>query len=177
MKKFSLPLIAFILLAIVVSLTAESCDDPPKKTSTQVSNQNNEKIAQAAALAFPTPIVKNFIERKTVSEWVNRWDTTMIITYIYLFANNQCIGYFVCDGKPASTRSYLEPEYRYYMNGAVLQTPSLDGTYGEDNPGWVFFTADGTAVSWQGQTANILFSDSPLPQLSAVQLGKLKAQN
>jgi hypothetical protein len=93
-----------------------------------------------------------------------------------LFANHQCIGYFVCDGKPASHRSYLEPEERYYANGATLQTPSLDGTYGSDQPGWVFFTSDGTAVSWQGGSANILFSDAPLPALSAVQLGKIQAR-
>jgi len=166
-----------IALAIIFGVVFAGCEfkDPPK-TSTQVSNENNEKIALAAQTAYPTPIVQNFIERKTVYEWVKRWDVPMIITYIYLFANDKCIGYFVCDGKPASTRSYLEPEERYYMSGATLQTPSLDGTFGQDNPGWIFFTADGTAVSWQGQMANILFSDAPLPQLSAVRLGKLKAE-
>jgi len=147
-----------------------------KPSATEVSNKNNEAIAQQAQRAIPTPMVRNFIERKTVNEWVKRWDTPMIITYVYLFANNQCIGYFVCDGKPASSRSYLEPEERYYANGAVLQTPSLDGTYGSDQPGWVFFTSDGTAVSWQGGTANILFSDAPLPALSTVALGKLQAK-
>jgi len=161
-----------IALAIifVICFTAEECED-----SSITSAKNNETIAKTAANTIPTPLVTNFIERKTVNEWVKRWDTPMIITYIYLFANNNCIGYFVCDGKPASTRSYLEPEERYFMSGTVLQTPSLDGTYGQDNPGWVFFTADGTAVSWQGMTANILFSDAPLPQLNAIKLGKLHA--
>ena len=167
---FLLAVIAFIVL-----FDSTSCEEY-KPSATQISNRNNEAIAQSAQQAIPTPMVRNFIERKTVNEWVRRWDTPMIITYVYLFANNQCIGYFVCDGKPASSRSYLEPEERYYANGATLQTPSLDGCYGEDLPGVVFFTSDGTAIAWLGSTANVLFSDAPLPTLSSIALGKLQAR-
>jgi hypothetical protein len=165
-----------LLVVLALSLLVFFSCYEYQETATEKSNKNNEAIAQSAAAAYPTPLVKNFIERKTVKEWVNRWDTPMIITYVYLFANNNCIGYFVCDGKPASTMSYLEPEEKYYMNGATLQTPSLDGTYGSDQPGWIFFTSEGTAVSWQGGTANVLFSDAQLPALSNVMLGKLQAR-
>jgi len=152
-----------IFLAVFAMVALISCVEPSKPTATQVSNRNNEAIAQAAAQAYPTPIVENFIERQTIRKWVDRWDKPFVQTYVYLFSFGTCIGYYICDGKPASTRSYLEPEERYYMNGATLQTPSLDGTYGADNPGWVFFDSDGRAISWQGDGAQILFTDSLLP--------------
>lgn len=159
MKKIFMVLVFILMFGSLFAMS--SYDSEP--TATQVSNENNEAIAQAAQRAYPTPMVDNFIERKTVSEWVERWDTPFIITYVYLFSFGNCIGYYVCDGKPASTQSYLEPEERYYMNGATLQTPSLDGTYGADQVGWIFFDHEGRAVSWQGQGASILFTDTPLP--------------
>jgi hypothetical protein len=48
------------------------------------------------------------------------------------------------------------------MNGAVLQTPSIDGTYGEDNVGWHFFDASGVAVAVEGVGATIIYTNAKL---------------
>lgn len=72
---------------------------------------------------------------------------------------------YVSDGKPASTGSYLTPEYREEVYGGVtrnIQLPDIDGTYGTNNPGIRFFTASGIAVEWAGSGASYIYSDVPL---------------
>lgn len=47
--------------------------------------------------------------------------------------------------------------------GSVLiQSPDIDGTYGDNNPGIRFFTASGIAVEWAGDGASYLYSDAPI---------------
>jgi len=163
MKKFGLMAIVF---AVIFGFTVFSCDDPPRKpTSTEVTNKVLENTAQNAIEKYPSPDITKFSERRTVTKWFKHWDVDNIVTYAYLFQSGVCLGYYILDGKPASTRSYPNPEYKYYMNGAVLQTPSLDGTYGEDNPGWVWFDKDGRAVSFQGTGIALIYSDYELPNM------------
>lgn len=38
----------------------------------------------------------------------------------------------------------------------------FDGTYGTNNPGIRFFTAEGAAVEWAGDGATYLYSDVPI---------------
>lgn len=149
-----------IALAIVIAISAIilGCEmSSTQPTATQTSNRNNEQIALAAARQFPTPQVDNFNERKVLNEYVKRFDKPGVISYVYLFSHGIFIDYFICKDKPISTRSYMEPEERYYMNGATLQTPSLDGTYGEDNVGWIWIDDEGRIGSWQGTGANLIF--------------------
>jgi len=174
MRKLKLNLqtiFAFIaVVGIILAIFVSSCDAPkPKpKSSTEVSNENNEAIALAAQLAYPTPMVTNFNERKVLDQYIRYFDKPGVITYVYLYSFGVFIDYFICGDKPISTRSYMEPEERYYMNGALIQTPSLDGTWGQDNIGWIFKRDDGTIGSWQGSGANLLFfTEKPTPDRHA----------
>jgi hypothetical protein len=81
------------------------------------------------------------------------------------------LGYFVVDGKPISNRSYLNPEEAYYTNGAVLQTPSLDGTYGEDLEGIRFKTIKGWH-EFGGTNFSYIYSEQMNPGLSIKNLGE-----
>ena len=130
----------------------------------------NEKIARQASKSIPVPSVMNFMERRTVARWTQKFDVPSITTYIYLISYGQFLGYYVTNGKPVSTRSYLLPEDTYYYHGATVQAVALDGTYGEDNPGIRFFTSDGTAVEWGGAGATYLYSTAPLPMKNVPQL-------
>jgi hypothetical protein len=78
---------------------------------------------------------------------------------VYLISYGNIIGYYVSDGKPASTGSFLTPEYRSYTEE---QLPDVDGTYGTNNPGIRFFTASGIAVEWAGSGTSYIYSDVPL---------------
>jgi hypothetical protein len=158
-----------LVMILVISLTAGACDY--EESSTTKNNRTNERIAQTAIESVQVPRVEYFNERKVVAEWFTRWDNDKIISYVYVFIGGNPIGYYIVKGKPVSTRSYLTPEEAYYTNGAVLQTPSLDGTYGQDNVGWHFFTASGIAVAIEGEYASVLFTDKPLP-LEVPKLGE-----
>jgi hypothetical protein len=87
--------------------------------------------------------------------------------------HGNCIGYYVVNGKPISSRSYLNSEttLRGYNGEPVLvEAIAPDGTYGEDNVGWHFFTAEGIAVAVEGIGASVLYTNQKLP-LNVPKLG------
>jgi len=153
MKKLGFLL---FLVAIFMSVSIEGCST--RSTDVQAGIEAAVRSAEAVAI----PEVSYFQEKKTVARWYSHWDIPDRETYVYLVSNGTIIGYYVCKGKPASTRSYLVPEEEYYSNGATLSTKDLDGTYGENNPGIRFFTASGVAVEWGGLGATYIYSDKPL---------------
>lgn len=168
---------SFILVTalVVVSACSDSVDWNLSKDTAKIQNENQRR----AETVYPVPQTNNFMERKTVSEWVKRWDKPNIPCYTYIFIGGSAIGYFVTNGKPASTQSYLIPEDMdiYYTSGssghAFRQSPDLDGTYGSNNPGYRFFLATGTAVECSGAMVSCIYSDSPLnlqcPLIKAIQ--------
>jgi hypothetical protein len=175
MKKFLILLIAFAIMFTSCGYfepTTESINRETVKAS-QVQNNAN------ALTTYPTPIVKNFLERKTVSEWVKRWDQPSVLTYCYIFIGQNCIGYFITNGKPASANSFLIPEDYVERDGGqcgggnvVRQSLDLDGTYGSNNPGYRFFLANGTAVECSGTMVSCVYADAPLsincPEITAI---------
>lgn len=169
MKKVS---IWFVVVMAFAMLMMSSCSYIPSARQQAVNQQ--KVAAQTAINSIPIPQVSYFAERRTIAKWVERWDKPNVPTYTYIISFGKVLGYYVCDGKPASTQSYLVPEETvgggsngYY----VMSAPDIDGTYGTNPVGWRFFTASGVAVEWSGEGANILYSDAPLP-LEVPLLGK-----
>ena len=172
-----------LILTAVLAVGFTSCAELSEGSS-GYSNMIETKEAQdrnnANALsAYPVPNVQNFLERKTVSEWVKRWDKPSILTYCYIFVAQNCIGYFITNGKPASSQSYLIPEDyvekdrgQYGSGNVVRQSPDLDGTYGTNNAGYRFFLANGTAVECSGAMVSCVYADAPLsincPQITSI---------
>ena len=139
-----------------------------------VNDAAQAQSKQSAANAFaqnPVPGVQYFTERKTITEWVKRWDKPSVITYVYLVSHGNILGYYVCNVKPAYKQSYLVPQYVFErqvdvgdsLGDVLVEAPDLDGTYGSNNAGIRFFTAEGTAVEWAGSGASYIYSDAPLP--------------
>jgi len=139
------------------------CLDGPQDVERQEQRRN---IATAQA-SIPIPRMSYYQERRTISKWAQRWDTPNLPCYVYLVSYGRIIGYYVTNGKPSSTRSYILPEYKHNYHGTggccLEPTADLDGTYGQNNPGIRFFTAEGTAVEWAGDGASYIYSDAPLP--------------
>lgn len=172
MKKI---IMVIMLLAVALSLHAFGTVESNQEETLEKNKDNIYATSVAADAAVPVPQLRFFVERKTLAQWAERWDKPSIVTYLYLFCYGNCIGYYVCNGKPAATTNYLVPEYqnRCVGNGGVAedQTMDLDGTYGANNPGIRFFTASGIAVEWAGSGATYLYSDAPLP-LNVPKLGE-----
>jgi hypothetical protein len=157
MKKV-IPIVLVFLSCFMIAATDPDCESSGRSVAVRAQ----EKSEKASLSAVEIPIITHFQEKRTVAKWAKRWDKPSIPTYVYLISFGKVLGYYVADGKPASTRSYLMPEDAYYMDGAVLSTCDIDGTYGENNPGIRFFTAEGVAVEWAGDGASYLYSDAPL---------------
>lgn len=155
-KKLIITLAVFVFIVIGCIVWAEGNQDGASK-NTSASKQT----ANQSANVIPVPTLTHFNERSTIAKWAARWDRPDIPCFVYLFSYGNCIGYFISNGKPASTQSYLTPETTYYSgNGGTYELPDIDGCYGTNNPGIRFFTASGSAVEAAG--FQYLYSDTKL---------------
>ena len=172
MKKIILAMI--LVFAVVLPSFAEGDIETTDYIQRENSRTTTEALADSNAQALkavPIPEISYFTERQTIARWYERWDRPSVVTYVYLISYGNILGYYVCNGKPASIQSYLIPETHYEdghdlgeSRGEVqVETPDIDGTYGTLNYGIRFFTAEGTAVEWGGMGATYLYSDAPLP--------------
>lgn len=165
-----------LLMILVVALVGMWCMSTTdcvvkENTPTRSDMAQQQEMQQQARATVPIPDVSYFQEKRTIAKWAERWDKPSIPCFVYLISFGRIIGYYVTDGKPASTRSYLFPEQNIQHDvdlgegwgDMLVQAPDIDGTYGENNPGIRFFTAEGTAVEWAGEGASYIYSDTPLP--------------
>jgi hypothetical protein len=163
-------LLAFLFLFVCASTDSCSAGYTSATEGRMKTEKAQTEMIDTAISSVEVPRVSYFQERRTISKWTKRWDKPSIATYVYLVSYGTIIGYYVADGKPASTRSYLVPEEQRiqadlgeYVGDMLVSAPDIDGTYGDNNPGIRFFTAEGTAVEWGGQGACYIYSDAPLP--------------
>lgn len=166
----------FLVVLLLTGVSAQSCSDNTDAELQTMETQS--QITTSSVSSVPVPTVTYFQERKTISKWTKRFDQPNVTTYVYIISFGNVLGYYVADGKPASTRSYLLPEEKLiegdageYSGDFIMSAPDIDGTYGDNNPGIRFFTASGTAVEWAGSGASYIYSDYPLP-LNVPCLGK-----
>jgi hypothetical protein len=162
--------IVLIGCALVVAffvLSAETCTT----TAREQAVAKQASLAEVAITSTPIPSLSYFPERRTIARWAEAWDKPDIPTYVYLISFGKVIGYYVCNGKPASTQSYLTPEENVVSGPLTVSAPDIDGTYGANNPGIRFFTASGVAVEWAGSGASYIYSNAILP-LDVPLLGK-----
>jgi len=173
MKKKIISIIAKCFLC-VFAFYASSCGIDDDDKARRDANQQSLNAQLTAQSAVSVPDLSYFQERRTIAKWAKHWDKPSAACYVYLISYGTIIGYYVSDGKPASTGSYLTPEYREETAGngvRNVQLPDIDGCYGTNNPGIRFFTASGIAVEWGGDGASYLYSDAPL-SLNVPLLGK-----
>jgi len=160
-----------LLVSIMMVLVLSSCELKITETATESIVKKQEALTTEIITSMPAPVVDYFQERRTISKWAERWDAPSIPCYVYLISYGQFIGYYVSDGKPAATTSYLNPEETFEhgvdvgdsWGDVLVSAPDIDGTWGANNPGIRFFTAEGTAVEWGGVGATYLYSDAPIP--------------
>ena len=90
------------------------------------------------------------------------------LTYVYLLSwTGEFIGYYVAKGKVSSNQSQMGPMdtkmqlCTWSDSGCwgVVEAPGDDGSYGPNEDGIFFFTADGTKITWNGMYQQ---SDKPL---------------
>ena len=156
MKKF---LLGYTMIIAITLCTAYVVHSMSENQGRYTGAKAQRQMTMTANAVIPIPSVSYFQERRTITKWVQRWDRVSIPTYVYLVSFGKILGYYVADGKPASTRSYIIPEDELLL-GVSMSAPDIDGTYGDNNPGIRFFTAEGVAIEWAGDGASYLYSDA-----------------
>jgi len=158
MKRVFFVLFIFLFVGLFVG-----CVDV-RPSATETARRDSTQAQRASQNAIPVPNLSYFQERRTIAKWASHWDKPAAACYVYLISYGTIIGYYVSDGKPAATTSYMTPiDGPYYSGGStIVSLPDIDGTYGDNNPGIRFFTASGIAVEWAGAGAAYIYSDVPL---------------
>lgn len=161
-------------VALVVSGCTEAASD-----GAQQQGQRDTEIAfqqQAAAVPYPKDELRDSLERRDISAHLLKTNKPNAIGYLYLFPpmGSAPIGYYVIKGKVTSTQSQMTTDQmvvwscpnnapaceRGTMQSNVVSAPGDDGSYGPNEPGYYFTTAEGTLVTTD---LHYLYSDNPLP--------------
>lgn len=180
MKKIALTLLAVILI-ILVMISLVGCGEyvAPEKSSFESSGEANEEAVRNIINNDPLPKITRSLERENIKkrvEFINQPDR---IGYLYLLsANGQLIKEVQVIGKVSSLNSYLTPmediqviRHRGDASGSMetpitTQAADLDGTYGENQDGIFWFTADGVYQEWSGMyfysSERMTFTTQPL---------------
>ena len=182
MKKFFIPVVAFVLVVISVFVLT-GCDvsdySKPVASGTKADTQAQKAVADTLASNQATPTDINYsLERYNLirrAYWVNgqREKANALVCsvekplgYIVLFSSTTTVGRFVVDGKVSSLNSFLTPSNVDSVHGnssagyttITTEMADVDGSYGENDSGIFFFTPDGRYIEWTGE---YLYSDIP----------------
>ena len=120
----------------------------------------------------PPTMLEWSLERDNIDKRNQRWNDPNKISYIYLFEYGRLVGYYPIKGKVSSVNSKLTAnqqvviadEHSYSNGGAafaqgVVESPSMDGSYGTNGDGIFFFLTDDTYMEWNG---TYLLFDQPM---------------
>lgn len=100
------------------------------------------------------------LERRNLNERNKRWNDPNKVSYIYLLSDmGTIIGYFPIKGKVSSVNSKLTAtnqlvfhDYSFEDNvTGVVESPSMDGSYGSNGDAVFFYLTDGTYMEWAGK--------------------------
>jgi hypothetical protein len=163
--------------AVLAGLALTGCTNhKPADGGAQVQGQRQTEDAYAKlAKAVPYVPPANSLERRNLAERLKRTDNPNAIGYVYLLSFGKPIGYYVVKGKVSNPDSQLTTtDLVTDCSGwstpcrVTVPAPGDDGSYGPNEGGIFFFTAEGTMVT---TSLDYVWSDNPLP-LDVPRLGK-----
>lgn len=175
---------AVIALIAAVMLTLTACTEGPERSSAQADGQKLTEQAyarQAAAVPYPAAQLTDSLERRNLREKLLRQNKPNAINYVYtLGMNGNYVGYYAIKGKVSSTQSQMTTsqlihgcgQTTSYSCAVTVPAPGDDGSYGDNEPGIFFFTAEGALIE---TSMDYFVSDQPLP-VSAPKLNPAKAE-
>ena len=169
MSKRRTTVIGFIAAMAFVAVSASSCDSSPVSSAQESGQKLTEQAfsQQQAAVPYPVSQLRSSLERQNLSEKLVRLNKPSKIGYVYLMNFGKIVGYYVIRGKVSSNQSQMTTsttvDHNNFGSGSGAITypaPGDDGSYGANEQGNFFFTAENVLVSTD---LNYLYSDSPLP--------------
>lgn len=186
MKKILLSGLAVLVLIIGASILfptpqkANACgffSDCSTDTSTDYTFKKEQAITEKnhrkMLIAKPVPTdLEDSTERANLISRLKLFNNPDKISYIYLINYGKVMAFYTIKGKVSSVNSLLtDPSQLIYGNGEAcnyagsncynVESPDLDGTYGQNGPegSIFFFTTEGAYVEWHG---DYMLADQPL---------------
>ncbi len=170
--------VVLMLMVALVLTVFVGCDSTVSGSTADINRTQNAANTLQSNQPTPTDIDYS-LERYNLirrAYWVNgqREKANALpcavdkpLGYIVLFTESGAVvGSFVVDGKVSSLNSYLTPDSQYYEIDTGSDSyrdnkwlADVDGSYGENDAGIFFFTADGKYIEWTG---TYLYSDIPM---------------
>lgn len=116
------------------------------------------------------------LEKTNLAAKREREENPDAIGYVYLYAFNTPVGYYITKGKVSSSGSQSTPEQDIHWTcrdhhgcqPVVVDGPQDDGSYGGHDTGIFFFLADGTKIV---TGLEYIHSDRPIPALNVPLFG------
>lgn len=160
--------IAICLACVVLCALLSGCDEMAQDVEIRNTYMAGNELMQNQ----PTPTDLEYsLERYNLirrAYWVNGQrekaislpcEITKPLGYIVLFTDSgSVVGRFTVDGKVSSLNSFLTPDSEEYSSNFSEWLPDVDGSFGENDSGIFFFTADGKYIEWNG---TYIYSDIP----------------
>ncbi len=160
-------MLTVILLALLTFTATIACGAPtPTAQSTGQAQTEQAFGQQSAAVPYPADQLTNSLERQNLRDKLLRTNDPAKIGYVYLTNFGTIFGYYTVKGKVSSNQSQMTTDqliinrFSTSGDGAVVNAPGDDGSYGPNEPGIFFFTTSGTLVTTD---LNYIWSDQPLP--------------
>lgn len=148
-------------LTAFLLLSASSCGSPASDKATQQREEKSKNVILCGDTGQSQECLN--LDKK-----FKRDNDPNRVTYVYLLSwTGEFIGYYVVKGKVSSNQSQMGPmDQSMKLCGwsdsgcyGVVEAPGDDGSYGPNEDGIFFFTADDTKITWNGMYQQ---SDKPL---------------
>ena len=114
----------------------------------------------------PAPQLNDSLERKNISKRLTIFSDPNKVSYIYLISYGKVMAFYTVKGKVTSGQKRLTSTQRLvsctggngYTDDCVMESPELDGTYGQSGSYIFFWDTDGVYHQWSG---DYLLVDQP----------------
>ena len=160
--------VIIVLLVAAVAFTgcvgSEKYSETTSGMEASITETNQARLLKVS----PPPQLSTSLERENLIRRLEMLNDKDKIFYIYFVNHGKVMAEYVLMGKVSSVNSKLttqeqivrDPYGTYDMrSGKVVESPSIDGSYGTNGDAIFFFTTDGAYVEWRG---DYMFSDFPL---------------
>jgi hypothetical protein len=166
-KIYVMVLLALLMVSMTGCITVPT-QPQPTTTKEQITTEANQ---QTLVSAQPLPTISKSLERENLIKRIKLLNDESKVFYVYLINYGKVMAFYTAQGKVSSLNAYLTGKeqivrnpYRSYTseygeNYFLMESPDLDGTYGQNTDGIFFFTTEGAYVEYRG---DYMVSDFPL---------------
>ncbi len=160
MKKGILSI--FLIMGMGILLSGCTTDGLTEATTQEKVEQNQQKLEKAR----PLPQLGDSLERRNIINRLELWNKDDKVSYIYLINYGKVMSFYTIKGKITSGSKRLtsnekkeECDTGEWTGDCVMESPSLDGTYGGSDDYIYFWTTEGNYVQW---SSDYMLADQPL---------------